>query len=278
MVCLVAFDGRAQATSAAPISGKPRLAILALTPQGVSTAQSDAMTDGLIAALSARGLFEVISFRDIETALGAERQRQLLGVCDATPEACGASLGESLSAPFVLSGQLSRVGNAFQLSLQTVDTHKARAIGRSHRLASSLEALQQLVPYAAAEATGVPLPPPPSRVVPLTLLSVGGLAFVSGAVFGVVTLTQERLLNDELCPTGVSGENRCTGQGLRERAFYLTQNESLGRQKAVSAALMGVGVVVVSLGLWVMPPETQAKVSAWLVPTSNGAMVVGGFW
>lgn len=258
---------------------KPRLAVLSLQPQGVPATQAAAMTDSVVAALSSRALFEIISTRDIETALGAERQRQLLGVCEANPDACGVSLGDSLSAPFVLSGQLSRVGSAFQLTLQTIDTAKGRTIGRSNRLASSLEELEKIVPYAAAEATGSPLPPPPSRVLPITLLTVGGVTLLSGAVYGVITLTQQTQLNDELCPGGVPSDGRCTGTALRERTFYVAQNDALTRQKWVSAGLVAGGAIIAVLGFVFMPPpDSQSRVSALVVPTLDGLAVVGGFW
>jgi TolB-like protein len=258
---------------------KPRLAVLSLQPQGVPATQAAAMTDSVVAALSSRALFEIISTRDIETALGAERQRQLLGVCEANPDACGSSIGDLLSAPFVLSGQLSRVGTAFQLTLQTIDTAKGRTIGRSNRLASSLEELEKIVPYAAAEATGSPLPPPPSRVVPITLLTVGGVTLLSGAVYGVITLTQQTQLNDELCPGGVPADGRCTGTALRERTFYVAQNDALTRQKWVSAGLVAGGAIIAALGFVFMPPpDSQARVSALVVPTLDGLAVVGGFW
>ena len=261
------------------VDQKPRLAVLSIQPQGVPPEQAAAMTDAVVAALSSRALFDVVSMKDIETALGAERQRQLLGVCEANPDACGVSLGDSLSAPFVLSGQLSRVGSAFQLTLQTVDTAKGRAIGRSNRLASSLEELQKIVPYAAAEATGSPLPPPPSRVLPITLLTVGGMTLLSGAVYGVITLTQQTQLNDELCPSGVPVDGRCTGSGLRERTFYIAQNDALTRQKWVSAGLVAGGAIIAVLGLVFMPPpDSQSRVSALVVPTLDGLAVVGGFW
>lgn len=257
---------------------KPRLAVTALEAQGVTPAQAAAVTDAVVAALSERGLFDVVSARDLATALSAERQKQLLGVCESSADACNSSLGEVLSAPFIVSGQLSRIGTAFQLTLQTFDAVKGRPAGRSNRVASSLEALQQVIPYAAAEATGSPLPPPPSRVVPVTLLSVGAVSFISGAVFGVITLTQERLLNDELCPGGVPEDGRCTGTALSERAFYLTQNEALVRQKWVSAGLMAAGAALTVLGIVLMPPfETPGRVSLRVMPTLGGFAVTGGF-
>ncbi|MDX2012376.1 MAG: hypothetical protein SFW67_19425 [Myxococcaceae bacterium] len=258
---------------------KPRLAVTALEAQGVTPAQAAAVTDAVVAALSERGLFDVISARDIATALSAERQKQLLGVCESDADACNSSLGEVLSAPFIVSGQLSRIGTAFQLTLQTFDVVKGRPAGRANRVASSLEALQQVIPYAAAEATGSPLPPPPSRVVPITLLSAGAVSFISGAVFGIITLTQERLLNDELCPGGVPPDGRCTGTALSERAFYLTQNDALARQKWVSVGLMAAGAVMTVLGVVVMPPfESPGRVSLRVTPTLGGFAVTGGFW
>jgi hypothetical protein len=257
---------------------KPRLAVTALEAQGVSPAQALAVTDAVVAALSERGLFDVISARDVATALSAERQKQLLGVCETSADACNSSLGEVLSAPFIVSGQLSRIGTAFQLTLQTFDAVKGRPAGRSNRVAASLEALQQVIPYAAAEATGSPLPPPPSRVLPVTLLTVGGVSFLSGAVFGVITLTQERLLNDELCPGGVPPDGRCTGTALGERSFYLAQNEVLLGQKWVSAGLMVAGAALTVLGVVLMPPlETPGRVSVTVTPTLGGFAVTGGF-
>lgn len=258
---------------------KPRLAVLRVEAQGVAAEQAAAMSDAIVSALAARGLFTIVSYRDIETALGAERQRQLLGVCETQPDACGISVGDVMSAPFVLSGQLSRIGTAFQLTLQTVDTLHARAIGRANRIASSIDELQRLVPFIAAEATGVPLPPPPSRVFPITLLVVGGSTVLAGAVAGIVTFTQQGQLNDELCPGGVPENGRCTGEGLRERGFYLAQDDALIRQKWLAAGLLAGGAVITVLGLVLMPPaENTGRVSAMVVPTLGGVSVVGGFW
>jgi TolB-like protein len=283
---LIAMTGQAQAPAALEGTpqkktpdAKPRLAVLKLQPQGVSPDQANAFTDAIVAALTGRGVFEVISSRDVETVLGAERQKQLLGVCDTSPESCGTSIGDALATSFVLSGQLSRVGSAFQLSLTTVDTTKGRAIARSNRISPNLEELQRLIPYAAAEATGSPLPPPPSRVVPISLLAAGGAAFFAGGIYGIITLTQERQLNDELCPGGVPADGRCTGTALRERSFYLEQNDLLSRQKWIAASVMLAGAITATLGFVLMPPpDSQSRLSVLVVPTLGGVSVVGGFW
>ena len=132
----------------------PRLAVTDLIAQTATAEEALAITDAVVSALSNRKLFQVVSSRDLQTLLGAERQKQLLGVCDANPEACASDVGNAAVARFVLSGQLARVGSAYQLSLQMVDTQKSQTVARSTRLAGDLETLRTLVPYAAAEATG----------------------------------------------------------------------------------------------------------------------------
>jgi hypothetical protein len=111
------------------------------------------------------------------------------------------------------------------------------------------------------------------------LLTVGGLALLSGAGFGVVTLTRQQGLNDELCPSGVPASGRCTGTGLRPRSFYLAQNDQLTVQKWVSVGLLAAGAAVAVLGLVVMPPfEAASRLSAVLVPSPDGLWVMGRFW
>ena len=255
----------------------PRLAVLDLIPQDTSLAQAAGITDAVVAALSNRRLFEVISSRDMQTLLGAERQKQLLGVCEANPEACASDVGSAATARFVLSGQLSRVGSAYQLSLQMVDTQKGQTVARSMRLAADLETLRSVVPYAAAEATGSPLPPAPSRVVPITMISVGGATFFAGGVVGLLALSRQQLLNDELCPSGAAVGERCTGVNLHPRDFYVQRDGELSTQKALSIGLMVGGAALLGLGLWLMPPAERAGLAVQLVPQPNGLALVGAF-
>ncbi len=268
----------AQEPALAPkAEGLPRLAVMDLTPQGATPQQASAMTDAIVSALSNRKLFQVISSRDLETLLGAERQKQLLGVCESNPDACATDIGSATIARFVLSGQLATVGSAFQLSLQMVDTLKGQTVARSTRLAGDLQTLRTLVPYAAAEATGSPLPPPPSRVVPVTMLAVGGGTFFAGGVVGLLAISRQQLLNDELCPSGATAGERCGGVNLHPRDFYIQRDGELATQKALSVGLMIGGAALMGLGLWLMPPAERASVTAWLVPQTNGFAVVGAF-
>src|SRR5207244_1460311 len=128
------------------------------------------------------------------------------------------------TARFVLSGQLSRLGTAYQLSLQMVDTQKGQPVSRALRLSDDIEKLRATVPYAAAEATGSPFPPQPSRLPALGAITVGAAAFLAGAVLGMLALSRQTVVNDELCPTGASDFQRCTGTSLNPRDYYLQQD------------------------------------------------------
>ena len=257
---------------------KPRLVINDLVPLRVAPDEAVAITDAILTYLQGRGLFEVLGTREIQTILGAERQKQLLGVCGEDSVACGADLSKLVSARFVLSGQLAKVGSTYQLSLQLVDTERGQTSSRSSKLAGTLEEVRAIVPYAASEATGSPLPPPPSRVLPITLMSVGGATLLSGGVVGLLALSKETQLNDELCPGGPGPDGRCDGVNLRDRSFYVAQQQNLVVQKALGIGLLAAGALMVGFGIWLLPPDdARTRISARVLPTTNGFVLAGGF-
>ncbi|MDP2274180.1 MAG: hypothetical protein Q8N23_12365 [Archangium sp.] len=263
---------------AAETEQKPRLVINDLVALKVAPEEAQAITDAVVTYLSARGLFEVLSTRDVQTLLGAERQRQLSGACSEDALGCSVDMSKLLSARFVLSGQLAKVGSAYQLTMQLVDTSRDQTSSRSSKLAGDLEALRALVPYAASEATGSPLPPPPSRVLPVTLLAAGGATLLSGGVVGLLALSKEAQLNEELCPATPQPDGRCEGVNLRDRTFYVAQQESLTAQKALSIGLMAAGAVMLGLGLWLLPPDdARTRITARVSPTTSGLVLTGAF-
>jgi hypothetical protein len=280
IACALALAVLAQAPAPAQpgATDRPRLFVTALSAQGVTPEEAQAMTDAVVATLSQRGLFEIVSTKDLETALGAERQKQLLGVCESDPSACAQGVGQAITARFVLSGQLSRLGSAYQLSLQMVDTQKNQSVARGLRLANDIQTLRALVPYIAAEATGSPLPPPPSKVLPITLIGVGSAAVVAGAIFGMFALSRQSVINDELCPEGVMPLMRCTGVSLRPRDYYVQQDAAIGVQKSISLALLVGGAVVGVAGILLWPKsDLAAAARVALVPSFNGFALVGAW-
>lgn len=253
--------------------GKPRLLVSDLIAQGSSAEEAAAITDAVVSTLSQRGLFRVVSNKDLQAILGAERQRQILGVCAQDERACASGLGEAAGARFVLTGALSRLGSTFQLSLQMLDTVKGQPVARSTRLAGDLEVLRAQVPYAAAEATGSPLPPPPSRVLQYAMVATGSGLFIAGGFTGMLTLSRQNVLNDELCPGRPVGD-QCRGTNLRPREYYLAQDRQLASQRTVAIALAAGGALLTGLGLYLMPPsEVGPRMS--LMPSGSGLAVVG---
>ncbi|MFP2910230.1 CsgG/HfaB family protein, partial [Pyxidicoccus sp. 3LFB2] len=244
------------AAASAPIAGtpqgdKPRLLVSDLVAQGAEASDAAALTDAVVQTLTGRGLFQVLSRGDVQTMLTTERQRQLLGACDADASACATDLGSVLGARYVMTGSLSKLGSTYELSLQVLDTVKSRTVGRSTRLARDVETLRQVVPWAVAEASGSPLPPPASRVLPYSLLAGGGAAVLGGGVYGLIALSRQKVLNDELCP---GSDGPCAGQNLRPLSYYQEQDRKLGQDKTVAVGVMAAGALLVGAGLWLMPP------------------------
>lgn len=259
---------------------KPRLAVSQLEAQGVEPTDAAAVTDAVVSSLTERALFQVLSSKDIESVVAAARNRQLLGQCargPGDPPSCATDLGELLGAPFVMTGSLSKIGTAYQLNLQTLDTVKGTVVGRSLRLAGDLQTLIAVVPYAAAEATGSPLPPPRSRVAQYAMMAGGAGLVVGGGFVGMMALSRQAVLNQQLCPpSGVpASDGSCHGENLLPMAAYQAENQALGVQKTVSLAMLGVGTALIGAGILLLPPPEQGGPRVALVPSAGGAALVG---
>lgn len=257
--------------SAAPAE-KSKLAVLSLTSAGeVDPAVARSLTDLVTAEVAARGYFDPISSSEIETMIGAERQRQLLG-CGEDSTSCLTELAGALGAGFMLTGSLAKVGDVFQLNLQVVDTRNARTLGRSSKLARDFESLRMQVTYAVAEACGTPLPPPPSRVLPYTMIAVGSASVIGGGVLGIIALNNESLARGEL---GADDDPK-SNVILRPAQTYRDQLARANLQKTVSLVTLLAGAALVGVGLWLIPPDApQPGQKVGLVLTGNGIAIVG---
>ncbi|MBL8940255.1 MAG: hypothetical protein JNM69_37255 [Archangium sp.] len=247
---------------------KPKLAVLDLQVSGATAEEGTALTDAITQQVSRREFFQVIASADIRTLLGMERQRQLLG-CSEESSSCTAELAGALGARFVLSGTLSKLGDAYQLSLQTLDTQKSQPVGRSIRIASDVKELADQLPAATAEATGTPAPQPPSRVLPVTLIGVGAAALIAGSIVGFSTLLEENGINRDL------SKDPATGSFLRLEQ-YQRDAERIGLQRTISIASLIAGAALVGTGVFFAIRPVSGS-SASLVPTANGFAFVGVF-
>lgn len=250
-----------------PAPERPRLVILDLTGgPGVDEGMLQPLQTAVAAEVTARGFFEVLTAADLRTLLGLERQRQLMGCTEAS---CTAELAGALGARFVLSGSLTKLGAMWQLTLTTLDTQRGQPVGRSVRLDTSLEALRQRLAISVAEATGTPLPPPPSRVVPTTLLVAGGVVTAFGLAWGGIHLAQEQQLVARLEAA------RLTPGIVGTRVEAQLESQRLNVQKAVALGALVAGLGLGLAGLLTMPGDGATRVS--LVPSQNGVLVVGWF-
>lgn len=249
----------------------PGLVVLSLQPGGgLEPAVATSFTEALTAEVTRTRLFKVTAQQELQTALGLERQRQLLG-CAEEAQSCMAELADALGARFVMSGSLTKLGDTYQLNVQTVDSRKAQPIGRSTRLASSLEVLRAQLPFTVAEATATPAPVRPSRVPAFALVGAGAAAIVAGGVLFLQSLTREEAVLNELA------------LAKEQRAFVLDPAESYRAEaKAVTELRIaggiaaGVGAALVVAGVLVLPGENDV-VRVAVVPTGNGVGLAGVF-
>lgn len=258
------------ALSLTAAADKPRLVVLELQPgAGVEASLTSPLTEALTAEVQRGGFFEVVSTRDLQSLLGLERQRQLLG-CGDEAKSCMAELTDALGARFVMTGTLARLGEAWQLTLSTLDSQKAQPLGRATRLARSLEALRATLPWALAEATATPAPTPPSRALPITLLGVGGAGALFGLVWGGLHLSQEQQLSAVLDAAGD------TPGLLNTRAFYAAQLRTLETQRWIAVGALGAGLATMAVGLFLLPADV-AGAQVVLVPRHDGVGLAGVF-
>lgn len=250
---------------------KPRLVVLELSPgAGVEASLAAPLTEAATGEVQRAGFFEVISSRDLQSLLGLERQKVLLGCSDEAAKSCMTELSGALGARFVMTGTLARLGEAWQLTLTTLDSQRAQPLGRATRLARSLEHLRAMLPYAVAEATGTPLPRPPSRAPSYTLIGVGVAGAVFGVVWGALHLSQEQQLASVLEAAGN------TPGVLSTRSTYQAQLSLLETQRWVALGALLAGATSFVVGLVLMPGDgTSASLA--VVPTFNGLGLAGAF-
>jgi TolB-like protein len=240
---------------------KPKLAVLDVQVVGADAALGVGLGEAITQQLSQRAFFDVISSKDLRTLLGVERQKQLLGCGDSS---CAAELTGALGARFVLQATLTKLGDALQLSLQTLDTAKAVPVARSVRLANDVKTLVQQLPWALAEATATPSPPVPSTALPWTLVGVGAAALLGAGIVSVDAFSRE----------GAIAQKFSVGTGAFDnRATYASQLATVGTEK--TAGLIGglAGAALLVTGLLLFPPSTGGGVA--LVPTGPGIALVG---
>jgi len=258
----------AAAPGPAPVA-KPKLIVLDLAAVGgVDPQVAGALSEAVSAEVARTGYFQVLASKDVQTLLGLERQKQLLG-CSEDAQSCFTELAGALGARFVMAGSVAKLGDAYQLSLQVLDSRTAQPVGRTTRLGKDLKELRHAIPYAVADAAGTPSPAPPSRVLPLALASGGGAVVIAGALFGLDGLARERETNRELelADTG--------GAALKPASYYRDAAAASALEKTVALGALVAGAALVATGVFLFQQGGDTGGGVALVPTGNGMALVG---
>jgi TolB-like protein len=234
---------------------------------GVDREIASSLSEAIAIEAGRIGAFEVMTQKDLSTLLGMERQKQLLG-CGEESSSCAMELAEAVGSRFVLTGSLVRLGNTWQLNMQTVDSTRAAPLGRATRLASELDTLRAQLPWALAEATATPAPKEPSRALPYGLMIGGGVALVSSAALFLVSFTTEQTAVAELNVMGATLNHNAE--------YYRLQGEQIAAMRLGGAIAAGVGAAALLVGI-LINPRSDAVTRVALVPTFSGAALAGSF-
>jgi TolB-like protein len=279
---------------------KVKIAVMEIRALGADTHMTDLLSEVALTEVGAMDRVEVIGRSDIDSMLGFEKQKQMLGCSEEA--SCVAEIGGALGVEYVIVGSLGRIGALYRLDMKLVETSRGRVRartgesvdGREEKLVASVQrAVHRLVdpivmtgpagqppPPTLAAPTPAPVPEPVSEPAPKkgssrktwgwTVGGVGAAALVGGVV------------------SGLSAKSAYDAEKAAAAAGDIPTFESK-RDTAKSRALMadvlyGVGAVGVGVGAWLIftgpsASESPPSVSLGLAPTSSGALVVlaGGF-
>lgn len=234
------------AAQAAPAKeARLRVAVMPVRAgMGVEPKLAELVTDALVAELTDRGLLTITS-KDVETALGFARQKQMLGCGDDT---CLAEIAGAMGADRVVSGDIAQVRELTVFSVQLFNTKTGTVERRFHERMSGGEAADLL---DATERAGEELFPGTVRAGratrkksvltsaarPLALFARGGYDVSAPGGFGVVGLEYRMGRTLRLAVAGLGTGAQMYGGALRA-GWYPLAFERLSIYGAAEAHLI----------------------------------------
>lgn len=138
----------------------------------------------------------VVTPQEVAAVIGLERQKQLLG-CAQGSESCMAELGDALGVDALITGDLGKIGDSYQLNVKVVSQGGGLLALHSAQVGSEKELLQSLTDaaYAIAPELGTRLGKAVSPRVAKKERRRNAITFSPVAVFlGVYTGEYERTL------------------------------------------------------------------------------------
>jgi hypothetical protein len=217
---------------------------------------------------------EVVTMREIESLLGMERQRELLG-CANAESSCIAELANALGTDGVLLGDIGRLGARYTINLKIVAGDSGRTLAVfSGAATSDDEVLDTLTRAARALATDATLqlgraPPKPPAL-------TGGppmrkLAIMPGAI-GVAALGIGIGL---LAWSNVDYDLLKNGSPGTQGATLASRGPTTAAIGVAALAVSGAGIVAAALMFALGAPEVPITVSA---SPKGGAVLFRGAW
>jgi TolB-like protein len=254
---------------------------------------------------------EAMGASDVQTLLGLERQKSMLGCADSS-KTCLTEISAALGAPWLLTGSLASYGKATRLDVKLIRARDGKAVfrdGVSFKEESDLfDLVSGIVKRAVAKmdvpvATPAPQPPvvetvpvtppvvepgpvtpttpvelssPAPRVAPWVVTAVGGVFLIGGAVTLGLGASQVSDLRARLSQT--------PGAPVQSPPLsvpdYATARSGLARGltfEAAGAIAAGVGVLGVAGGLaWGLLGSSNSGRASLTFGVGPGAVAVQG--
>lgn len=250
------LDGAAPHVAAGGLErGEPRaLKVHRVYVAPLSGPTSDATTVSLIedrvlvAAKSLPAQFEVVGARDLQGLLDVEAASRAVG-CDTT--SCANEVADALNADELVTGQLGRIGETWQLTLTRTQRGTLKVLGRSARDArgDTPEGLLPQIPDALQELFALVDPAVNTlAIVGVSLTAIGTLTLGVGFVGYVYSWVEYLAAAADLAGTPAPADivsaqtHRSKGEGALPLAYI--------------AGATGIVVVLVGAATWALAPAT----------------------
>jgi hypothetical protein len=243
--------------SAAPL----KVATTGFEGAGVEPRVLRILSEQVAQRLAATAGVSVITPGDVETMLGLERRKQMLG-CAEEGGGCLAELAGALGADVLLTGDISKVGTRYAATLKLLDARTGRTLSAGTADAGSEDELVRTLMTLADAAREVLLertaPARRGRWQPAIPLAVGvGLA-VTGAVFLLRAndeLAQLKALSAAAVPT--TADARLAAQVRGATLVETGRRDGLG----AGAFFVAGGVFAGGALAWWLWPGAEVHVS-----------------
>jgi TolB-like protein len=244
---------------------RPRVAVMGLVANDTqSQAVAGTLEETVSHELGRLERFEIVSRNDLAAMLGIERQRQLLG-CSNDSSSCFSELAGALGAPFVIAGQLTKVGASMKLDLKMIDNRRLAVIARESVTEAKPESLigdvEPMVRRLADAA--VPVRAPTAAWI---MTGAGAAVLATGAALVAIEATHTSALQAQL--------DMHTVQATEAAA----QRDAIFTQRYVGFALLGVGGAAAVAGLvWAAVGQQPVSAAVGVVP-GGAAVSLRGEW